>query len=318
MPLCTLHLLSLHPTTNIATFLSTLKSSNITPLVVSRVIRWIILPTKLSTEHLLARNIHWDLLLILPTTSAPLPHPLSQQVAHNWSITAGIPSRLIHNFPAKNNALLHPDPASVPALRRSNNNNNDDDGEEEATPTTQSAQHLELSSDLDAWIQHAVSTGAREFQGPVSMFNLLCFNPGMKAEYLKYGAAFADSVGAAHGGDAKIVGTVVDVCGDGDGDGVAGASAGANPNPNPSTSKPVSATHTLLPKQDSVERQWDEVALAHYPSLLHFRDMLTSKEYQRVNQRHRVPSLWDTAILMTSEVGVEEVLRGVGVGVAKL
>ncbi|KAH9873030.1 hypothetical protein J1614_005426 [Plenodomus biglobosus] len=313
MPLCTLHLLSLHPTTNLPTFLSTLKSSNITPLVVSRVIRWIILPTKLSTEHLLARNIHWDLLLILPTTSAPLPHPLPQQIAHSWSITAGVPSRLIHNFPAKNNALLHPDPASIPALRRSNN----DDGEEEATPTTQSAQHLELSSDLDAWIQHAVSTGAREFQGPVSMFNLLSFNPGMKAEYLKYGAAFADSVGAAHGGDAKIVGTVVDVRGDGDGDGdgVAGASAGANPNPNPSTSKPESAVSA---KQDNVERQWDEVALAHYPSLLHFRDMLTSKEYQRVNQRHRVPSLWDTAIFMTSEVGVEDAMRGMGVGAAKL
>src|SRR5690242_4159957 len=79
MPLCTLHLLALHNTTlnPLSTFLSNLKSSTVKPLVVSRVIRWIILPTKISTEHLLARNIQWDILLILPTVDN-LPNDITE------------------------------------------------------------------------------------------------------------------------------------------------------------------------------------------------------------------------------------------------
>ena len=114
------------------------------------------------------------------------------------------------------------------------------------------------------------------------MFNLLAFNTGMKDEYLKYGAAFAKSIGSRHGGNAKIVGNVVSVNG----------------------------------KEDKGEEDWDEIALAHYPSIQHFRDMLTSDDYQEVNHRHRVGSLRDTCILMTSEIGIEEVF-GKG-GAAKL
>lgn len=41
------------------------------------------------------------------------------------------------------------------------------------------------------------------------MLNLLAFNPGMKDQYLKYGKAFAESIGSSRGGVAKIVGKVV-------------------------------------------------------------------------------------------------------------
>ena len=117
MPLCTLHLLALHPTTPnpLSTFLSTLKSSNLKLLVISRVIRWIILPSKLSTEHLLARNIAWDLLLIAPSADA-LPSDLAAQIQHHWSVTAGVPSRLTTSFATANDKLLHPEADSVPAL----------------------------------------------------------------------------------------------------------------------------------------------------------------------------------------------------------
>lgn len=289
MPLCTLHLISLHPTIALPTFLSTLKSSNLTPLVISHVVRWIILPTKISTEHLLARNIHWDILLILPSTSA-LPPPLIQQIAHHWSITAGIPSRLTQNFAAKNHALIHPDPGSVPPLR----------GDDATKSTTSSAQNLELSADLNAWIDGAVERGGAEDLGAVSMFNLLSFNPGMKSSYLQYGAAFAAYIGSAHGGNAKLVGNVINTNG--------------QPSLSRSSGTPAAAG---LTKVGELGGEWDEIALAHYPSIRHFRDMLTSAEYQRVNARFRVPSLRDTAILMTSEVGVEELMRGVGGG-AKL
>ena len=51
------------------------------------------------------------------------------------------------------------------------------------------------------------------------------------------------------------------------------------------------------------------MALAHYPSLEHFADMLAGEDYQEANQRWRVPSLRDTCILCTSEV---EIADGVG------
>ncbi|CAO2649259.1 Nn.00g066440.m01.CDS01 [Neocucurbitaria sp. VM-36] len=287
MPLCTLHLLALHTTTPnpLQTFLSTLNSTPLSPLVISRVIRWIILPTSLSTEHLLARNISWDLLLILPSTSA-LPSNLSALVNHHWSVTAGVPSRLTQNFKTKNDRLLHPERGSVPELSSGGAN----------AKTTDSSQQLELSAELDAWINAFVGKSGKAGRGAVSMFNLLSFKPGMKSEYLKYGAAFAESIGSRHGGNAKIVGNVTAVNGvakatskekeKGDGDGDVGGA------------------------------EWDEIALAHYPSILHFRDMLASEEYQRVNKKHRVPSLRDTCILMTSEIAIEE-LGGHGGG-AKL
>ncbi|EMD92532.1 hypothetical protein COCC4DRAFT_130149 [Bipolaris maydis ATCC 48331] len=277
MPLCTLHLLALHTTPNsVLTFLSTLKATDVSPLVVSRVVRWIILPTKLSTEHLLARNIHWDLLLVLPSTDV-LPSNLTNLIEHHWSVTAGVPSRLVNNFASKNTKLLHPDPQTVPMLQQDVNEK-----------TTQSSQSLELSDELNMWIQSFVNSDSKEAKGAVSMFNLLAFNPGMKEEYLKYGSAFARSIGSRHGGDAKIVGNVTHV----NGEPINRISAGSN-------------------------NDWDEIALAHYPSILHFRDMLVSEDYQVVNKRHRVPSLKDTCILMTSEIAVERTLEE-GVGKARL
>jgi uncharacterized protein (DUF1330 family) len=279
MPLCTLHLLALYSATSdpVSTFLSTLKSTNVSPLVVSRVIRWIILPSRLSTEHLLARNIHWDLLLILPGTDA-LPPNLDDLVQHHWSVTAGVPSRLTQEFASKNSKLLHPDPNTVPVLREGTDQK-----------TTQSSQSLELSDELNKWIQSFVDSGTKEAKGAVSMFNLLAFKPGMKQEYLKYGTAFAQSIGSRHGGTAKIVGNVTHV-----------------------NSKPISKTSGSSIGRDGEtgggDDDWDEIALAHYPSILHFRNMLASKDYQEVNKRHRVPSLKDTCILMTSEIALEEML----------
>ena len=265
MPLCTLHLLALHNTTPnpISTFLSALKSSPIKPLVVSRVIRWIILPTKISTEHLLARNIAWDVLLILPSTDA-LPTNIATLVQHHWSVTAGVPSRLTNDFANTNEKLLHPGAGTLPPLSPPSS----------TKKTKQSSQDLELSADLDAWIDSFIHSGSSKVgTGAVSMFNLLAFHPGKKDQYLKYGAAFAKSIGSRHGGNAKIVGNVIGVNG----------------------------------RREREDGEWDEIALAHYPSIAHFRDMLASGDYQEVNHRYRVGSLRDTCILMTSEIAVEEV-----------
>lgn len=240
--------------------------------------------------ELLARNIHWDILLILPSPD-PLPPPLHKLVKHQWSIQAGVPSRLLQDYRDKNGNLLRPREEDIPPLTGSL-----EKGKRMMNPD--SAQHLELNPELLSWIEEFTASGTPEGKGAVSMLNLLSFSPGKKGEYLKYGKAFADSAGSRRGGNAKIVGSVI----------------------HPPSLPPVSTLegsegHSEGSRErgggkGKVERGddegWDEIALAHYPSLWHFADMLASEEYQAVNQRWRVGSLRDTFILCTSEVGLDE------------
>lgn len=51
--------------------------------------------------------------------------------------------------------------------------------------------------------------------------------------------------------------------------------------------------------------EFDEVAVAHYPSIVHFSEMLRGEDYQKVNHEHRVPALRDTFILCTTELAPE-------------
>ncbi|ORY17682.1 hypothetical protein BCR34DRAFT_474601 [Clohesyomyces aquaticus] len=283
MPLCTIHLLSLHPTTPapLTTFLSTLHSTSLKPLIISRVLRWIILPSTLSTDPLLAQNIPWHLLLIVPDSSSTLPAGLTPLIQYSWSLVAGIPSRLLQDFSSKNAALLHPDPDSVPKL-------SSDSGANDGAALAPTSQNLELSPALQAWISTFSTSNTPEALGAVSMLNLLSFKSGMKPSYLKYGAEFSKSIGSSRGGNAKIVGTVVEVNG----------------------SKKKAKKEGDEEGEDEGEALWDEVALAHYPSILHFADMLKGKDYQEVNQKYRVPALRDTFILATSEIGISEVGEG--------
>lgn len=254
MPICTLYLLSL--SVPIRHFLSLLSSTALKPLTIARVIRWIILPTSTSTDKLLAQNIHWDLLLTIQGTS-PLPASLQNLITSQWTVQAGVPSRILQDFETKNKRLLNPQARDIPPLT----------GSLDKPRVSSSAQALELSPDLRTWID-TFSRG--EGAGAVSMLNLLSFKPSMKAEYLKYGAEFAKSIGSRRGGNAKIVGSVIH------GD-----------------------------KNAEEGDGWDEIALAHYPSILHFADMLASEDYQEVNHNYRVGSLKDTFILCTSELGLD-------------
>jgi len=253
MPICTVHLLSLN--VPLSQFIGALSKSAITPLTIGRVVRWIITPTIISVDPLLRKDTNWDVLLIMPNTDG-LPKALSQMVSKEWTVKAGVPSRLLQDFAAKNERLLSPRPGDIPPLT----------GALDSPQKTDSAQSLELSDELHRWIQ---MFGEQEGRGAVSMLNLLAFKDGMKGEYLKYGKAFSESIGRRRGGIAKIVGTVIDV-----------------------SSSPNGV------------KEWDEIALAHYPSIHHFADMLASDDYQEVNHRDRVPALKDTFILCTTELGL--------------
>lgn len=131
-----------------------------------------------------------------------------------------------------------------------------------------STQGLELNDELLAW-----SKGFKLAQnGAVSMLNLLSFSPGKEAHesYLRYGKAFSESIGSKRGGTAKVVGKVV---------------------------------RQGTPTEDKYG--WDEIAVAHYPSIRHFTAMLASEDYQKVNHESRLPALLDTCILCTSELDPE-------------
>lgn len=268
MPLATIHLISLTSSTTIPSFVQTVKSTSaIKPLVISKVVRWIITPTTISAQELLHPKKPWDLLLIV-LGNDPLPENLKAQIEVHWSVTSGVPSRLTSNFAQTNAQLLHPDPKIVPALT----------GSLDKPRIGSTSQTLELSAGLNEWIG-SFSRG-RTGQNAMSMLNLLAFKPGKKPDYLKYGKAFGETIGAKRGGNAKLVGNVT-----------------AQQDPSVSGGK------------------WDEFALAHYPSILHFADMLASDDYQAVNLKYRVPSLEDTFILATSEIELEDLVQaGTGGG----
>ncbi|KAI0840541.1 hypothetical protein F5Y06DRAFT_242854 [Hypoxylon sp. FL0890] len=251
MVLCNLHLISLKDGVSLASFLSKLRRNGIKPVVQARAIRWMILPTRKSAGHLLGRNIRWDILLILEETDS-LPLEARSDVYAIWSASCGVSSKALSGYAASNAKLLHPPPGSVAPP------------EQHAIQPSTTSQNLEVSPELSEWIS-ALPTPLREH--PVSMLNLLAFNPGKKEQYKQYGAAFSAKVGSRHGGQIKIVGKV------------AGGQA-----------------------QDA---GWDEVAFVHYPSVEHFTAMAASKDYQEVNHRYRLGALKDTFILCVMEVDDE-------------
>lgn len=255
MPLATVHLLRLSNRTTVSSYVKELASAK--PLVVSRAVRWIIKPEKLSVSKLL--DTPWDLMVIV-LASSPLPSKMLEMnlVSDHWSISAGVPSSLANGFHERNQKFLHPAKGDVPELT----------GSMSKPRMAGSTQGLELNKELLEW-----SKDFKLGEGAMSMLNLLAFKPGKEAHesYLVYGKAFAESIGKRRGGNAKVVGKVV---------------------PNQGTT-------------DEDKDGWDEIALAHYPSINHFTDMLASEDYQAVNHKNRLPALKDTCILCTSELDPE-------------
>ena len=266
MPLASIHLIALSTSTSLPSFLSTIKDSIPTSqiLTISKTIGWIIRPERIDAQHLLHPKKPWDLLLIVLGTD-PIPQALKAKIDDHWTCQAGVPSRLTKDFASTNDKVLHPAASDVPALT----------GSLDKPRIGSTSQTLEMSSGLQDWVSQFSQTSAGK--SPLSMLNMLAFKDGMKQSYLKYGAAFAKSIGSRRGGNAKLVGNVT----------------------------------SQAPASNSGGK-WDEFALASYPSILHFADMLASQDYQSVNLEFRVPALEDTLILCTSEIAVEEILKGQG------
>jgi hypothetical protein len=59
-------------------------------------------------------------------------------------------------------------------------------------------------------------------------------------------------------------------------------------------------------EQSDGAKEWDVVALIHYPSLGHFGDMIASAEYPEISHKYREGALVDNPLLFTSELAWEE------------
>jgi hypothetical protein len=255
MVLCTLHLISLKDGITPATFLSSVRQAGIKPIVQARVFRWMILPAHISAGHLLARNTRWDMLLILPSSS-PLPDALrATSVAAEWTASVGTSAKLLSDYASTNAQLVNAPPGAASTARLV---------DLDAARKAPSSRNLELTPELASFIG---ALPAHLNSHPVSMLNLLSFNPGKHSEYVKYGQEFSARVGSRYGGHVKIVGRVT--------------SSGA---------------------EGIQEEGWDETAFVHYPSILHFASMAGDKDYQEVNQKYRLGALKDTFIICVLEV----------------
>jgi uncharacterized protein (DUF1330 family) len=223
-----------------------------------------ILPTRISAGHLLSRNTHWDLLLAVEG-GAVIPAASQADIAAIWTASCGLSAQALSSYASLNAALLNKPRGLVKLGDLSERSEGD------------SSQNLELSSEWVQWIA-ALPPSARE--QPVSMLNLLAFNPGKKEQYKQYGTEFSNRVGSRHGGHVKLVGRVVESQARADG--------------------------------------WDEIAWVHYPSITHFAAMSASKDYQDVNKQYRLGALKDTFILCCQEINDDGELAAAKLGSSKL
>lgn len=275
---CTFYLIS---TPDLAECLTKIHHISPAPLLTARVMGWIITPTHLSVPELTSTN--WDLFLVHNSNTTTITAPpldlaplLGPSATKTFQFTAHVPTALLANFASRNHRLLHPSPSSstLPPLTGSLDN--------PARPGffAPDAQPLKMTAPLWRWFEAQAARPAG--RAAVSMLNLLAMAPGResRALYRAYGKGFHEGAGARRGGVAKLVGRVEgDLAWEGEG-GVAAATATAG--------------------------GWEEVAVAHYPSLWHFADMVAGEDYQALNDRYRIPALRDTLILCTTEVVLQE------------
>ncbi|KAK5628329.1 hypothetical protein RRF57_004044 [Xylaria bambusicola] len=272
MVLCSFHLLALKKGTTPPTFLSALHKAGIKPIVQALVLRWMILPQAISTGHLLARNIRWDMFLVLPEGSHINESLRASAIAAEWTASIGTSSKLLSNYASLNAELLNPAPGTVLPTSL----------DLAAAAQAHSSQNLELTPELASFIG---ALPAHIKSRPVSMLNLLSFNEGKHAQYVKYGQEFSSRVGARYGGRVKIVGKVT-------GSGVVEAGEGGS--------------------GKQVQEGWDEVAFVHYPSIAHFASMAADEDYQDVNHKYRLGALQDTFIICVVEITADgQVMREV-------
>jgi hypothetical protein len=196
MVLFTLHLIALNPHSTVPGFISDLRTAGVTPRFQARVLRWMILPSKISTGHLLGRNKSWDLLVGLEGDTAIPSSASDKHIDALWTVTSGVSAAHVREYENVNKGLYEKIACGEQPVARL-----------PPKSATSSSQSLEMSDEVHDWISRIVPSAFRN--SPVSMLNLLSFNEGKSDQYRLYGAEFSKRVGSKHGGHVKIVGRVV-------------------------------------------------------------------------------------------------------------
>lgn len=285
MVVCQLHLISLKPGVTVASFLGKLGRDGVKPVFQARVLRWMILPTKMSAGHLLGRNTRWDLLLGLLEGDAAMPASAQADIAASWTVSCGVSAAALSGYGRLNADLLSQPRGSAQIPDRPPEATAAGATATSSSSSDSSSQNLQPSRE---WAQWIAGLPAPVRAHPVSMLNLLAFHPGKKEQYKRYGAEFARRVGSRHGGRVKLVGRVLGV----DGQREARGSDGGD--------------------------GWEEIAYVHYPTIDHFVAMAASEDYQQVNREYRLGALKDTFILCCQEIGSDGELAAGRLGGSKL
>lgn len=170
MPGLSLHLLSLNANTNAKSFIHALRNSpGIQIIVASRPRHFVIRPTTIDSTPLTKQK--WDLLILLDSPRKRIPEHLQPSIRDEYRVFVGVPSKLLATYPERD-AKLKRDASSIPLT-----------GSLDKAQGKETSQNLELSPDLLDFMDRL----SRDYDGPVTMLNLLHFVPGGKKSYFNYG-----------------------------------------------------------------------------------------------------------------------------------
>ncbi|TKA74548.1 hypothetical protein B0A55_04439 [Friedmanniomyces simplex] len=299
----TFHLIAAHQPKDFLSALQDLPPSS-RPLYVGEVHHWMHAPTTLSTVALLgsgATVAQWHYLLIHPTSSPhslSLPTGLAPHVQEKWSLTSGISDDLLaHYAPAQAKRLSNPIPPLPPGWSTSNHS-----GLDASIPPTDLEASLALkalplgsnkNTDTPVALKDWIRAFGTQHPGPVQMLNLLSFNPGRRADFYSYIAAFSASVGSKYGGEGAILSFGHDVT---------EWSSRKEEGAGMMTVAEAKESEKGYGTQEGQVVGWEDVGLVWYPSIWHFAKLLDDPEYAAADRKYKVGVLRDGPLVCCMEV----------------
>jgi hypothetical protein len=227
----------------------------------------------------------WDYLVIAnaePDNQLAMPRYLqdSTNILNHWSVTAPVD---LSTLSADNIRRASSTPPTLPPGWSASNST----GLAASIPPPDLEASLALTSIPLGNSKQSKPTGLKSFisafgtshPGPVSMFNILAYQPGQRTRYFGYIAAFSESIGSRYGGEPQFFGKgVVDW-----------------------SSREAEGREVADPKAGG-SAVWEDTALVWYPSIWHFGKMLDDPDYAEADRKFKIDVIHDNPILCCTEV----------------
>ncbi|KAI5868102.1 hypothetical protein GGS23DRAFT_608665 [Durotheca rogersii] len=336
MVLCHLQLISLKPGVTPAAFLGKLRRAGVRPVVRGRVVRWMVLPTHLSTGHLLSRNLQWDLLLVLedkeqrhgddddrgePREPASLlPHDVRRDVAAAWSASCGVPAHALAGYSAANAALLRPPlgarvvpPPELPEVDSpvparqfpSSFSSHSSHFSHSSSPYPGDSARWSAAAQRDLDFEASLEMGewiaslpSPLREQPVTMVSLVALRAGERHRRRQHRDDSSRSRGDDERGAAPRHGRGASAAAPLAND--AGARHGARVKLSGDVVAAGGGSGAVAARVG--DAGWDEFALVHFPSVQHYAAMAATADYQEASRRYRLRTLEDALVLCVLEV----------------